>query len=505
MKKLVLLAILIVSYIVLYKIYIPRVNAFGCFDDCFTFSAGYFLGKGKILYSQIFYNHQLLPAYLSLLIQNFIHPQNLFELVLRHRQTLFFFGFLFNLLLLIRFGFPAFLFSIFFEFTKFYIFGDRFLAEGILVYPLSYLVFLSWEKLQKAKLKKYDLILAAIFSWAVVFLREAFIPIAVILFIYILSPFKFQKHKIIPISIFLVLCALTLLSVNPKDYFFELVTVNQGFFTKEPDILKSLFYPLEILLRDKLNLFNFVLAGIDILFLFSLLYLLFKRKWEALLLFVPLVLSNLRVVEPGRIFYDSFHMIPFYGIFLSATFILVNEIKKENKKLGITLLFLALLIFVFFTSSPRVFFREKIVEHEEFITNYGTILQSGLVFKNLSSPGDTLFVDGFDEVIYWAANLPSTYKYSMYTSLMPNFSIYRKERIEMFRKNPPNFYYGSCPKETNPERLMPQEAKNLYVRLDSFGKPSCIFVKKDKLKDISEFQWKKAKELGFELPLTLDR
>ncbi|HZQ29976.1 MAG TPA: hypothetical protein VFA93_02780, partial [Patescibacteria group bacterium] len=206
-----------------------------------------------------------------------------------------------------------------------------------------------------------------------------------------------------------------------------------------------------------------------------------------------------------RIFYDSFHMIPFYGTFLTITFILVNETKKLNKKIWIFLMSLTVVLFLFFVSSPRVFFKEKINEHEEFITNYGTILQSGLLFKNLSNPNDTLFVDGFDEVIYWVADLPSSYRYSMYTSLMPGFTIYSKERIDMFHKNPPVFYYGSCPKETINGRLIPEDLKNLYVRLDNFGKPSCVFVKRDKIKDISKFQWKKAKELGFELPLILDR
>jgi len=52
-------------YLLLYKIYIPHTNSFGCFDDCMNISAGYFLQYGRTLYSEIFFNHQPNLAYLS--------------------------------------------------------------------------------------------------------------------------------------------------------------------------------------------------------------------------------------------------------------------------------------------------------------------------------------------------------------------------------------------------------------------------------------------------------
>ena len=64
---------------------LKRLGAFGCFDDCFNFGAGYFLLQGKHLYSQIFFNHQPFMAYISAVIQYVSHPQTLFELVKYHR------------------------------------------------------------------------------------------------------------------------------------------------------------------------------------------------------------------------------------------------------------------------------------------------------------------------------------------------------------------------------------------------------------------------------------
>src|SRR3989344_9397687 len=87
-----LFTMLLVLYMFLYQLYIPRIAAFGCFDDCFNYMGGYFILNGKQLYSQIFFNHQPLMAYISYLIQLFTQPTNIFELLLRHRQFVLLFS-----------------------------------------------------------------------------------------------------------------------------------------------------------------------------------------------------------------------------------------------------------------------------------------------------------------------------------------------------------------------------------------------------------------------------
>ena len=444
----------------------------------------------------------MLPAYISAVIQSTLNPENIFDLVLKHRQFVMLFGFTFNFLLILRFGLPAFLFFLFFEVSKFYIFGDRFLGENLVVYPLVYLLFLSWEKLNKMKIKKFDLIFTAIFAWLVIFLRETFIPVAIFLFLFIALPVKRkEKVKIYSLLLLLVLSVGSLISVNFKDYYFNIFEANKVFFAQNSNqSLNMLFYPLLILTSNKWNIFRILLVGIDVLFISSLLYLVLKRNFKFLFLLIPLMLANIRVVEPGRIFYESFHMVPFYGLFLSSAFLLVGELRKHDKKIfGISLLVI-LFLFLSYVLSPHVFFREKANQHEEFITNYGNILQVGSVIKILSKEDSKIFIDGFDEAIYWVSQSQSSYKYSMYTSIMPNFKIFSDARLQMFKKNPPDYYYGSCPKEKNLERLMPNQFGSQYVRLNAYGKPSCIFVKEDRIKDITIEQWKKAKEFGYELP-----
>src|SRR3989338_8089796 len=109
------LLLLIPIYAILYKIYIPRVNAFGCFDDCNNFMGGYFLLQGKAMFSEFFFNHQPFAAFLSYFVQLITHPQNIFELILRHRQFVMIFSLILNAFLIWRFKLPAFLFVLLYE------------------------------------------------------------------------------------------------------------------------------------------------------------------------------------------------------------------------------------------------------------------------------------------------------------------------------------------------------------------------------------------------------
>ena len=224
----ILLFLLIPFYAILYKLYIPRITAFGCFDDCFNYVAGYFIANGKHIYSDFFFNHQPIPAIISYFVQTATHPINIFELILRHRQFLLLFGFLFNALLIVRFRYIAIPFILTFELSKFYVFGDRFLAEGLIVYPLVYLFGIVLLKLSKQKLFTIDYLLSAILSWFVIFSREPYIPLAVLLFVIILWG-KFEKFKKRSLGIFAILTAVLLVYIGDlKEYFFNVVSINQA-------------------------------------------------------------------------------------------------------------------------------------------------------------------------------------------------------------------------------------------------------------------------------------
>ena len=129
-------------------------------------------------------------------------------------------------------------------------------------------------------------------------------------------------------------------------------------------------------------------------------------------------------------------------------------------------------------------------------------MQIGMVINSLSTPADTLFLDGFDDIIYWVSQKESSYRYSWYTSLMFSYKIYINARIDMFHKNPPDFYYGSCWKVIEPQKTLPDFVKKDYVRLNNETKPSCLWVKKSKLPTITSAQWNRTKFHFYSLPKT---
>lgn len=502
--KFSLLGVFVLVYPILYKIYIPRVSAFGCFDDCFNFMGGYFILKGKTLYSQIFFNHQPLMAYISFFIQKITHPTHIFELVLRHRQFVFLFGFLMNLLIVGRFGLAGLGFAFFYEFSKFYLFGDRFLAEGLIVYPLVYMSGLALYKLTNRKIVSVEYILLALFTWFVIFIRLPFMPLALLLYFLNLSGRSRSKFKFISISVLIVLVVVTFFNLPFKDYIFNIVTVNRKtVFAHETratglfgiGMLKVSFYPLYLFLGGEWNIFRYFLAGISASFIFLLLYRFIRQRKikETIILLTILSLANLRVVSPGAIYYSAFHLLVWYGILLIFTWVLLVRYR-------LAIYLLLILFFAFFGRSAAYFAYERIDQHEEFITNYGYKMQVGNVIKALSDSNNTLFLDGFDDIIYWQANLLSPYKYSWYTSVMPRIPKYAKARIDMFTNSPPDFYYGSCPDKEVAQWTMPQKYLKDYQQLYSLGELTCVYIHKTKLPEITAEQWGQAKELLYELP-----
>ena len=497
-----LFTMLLVLYMFLYQLYIPRIAAFGCFDDCFNYLGGYFILNGKQLYSQIFFNHQPLMAYISYLIQLFTQPTNIFELLLRHRQFVLLFSFTANLLLLLRFGFFGIGFVFLYELLKFYLFGERFLGEGLIVYPLAYLVGIVIYKYQNKKIYKVDYIVSAICSWFIIFTRIPYLFATLASFGLIIGKPDIKFKKIV-IAFFLALILLTIFVFPVQEYVFNIYTFNTHFFTVDGNILKSFIYPLYIFVRGEWNIFRQTLVILSGVFMILLLITVKQKQYKAALALLTILgLANIRLVEPGDVFYGAFHMVPWFGVFLFSIFLMLkNQLQLQNYKITTLLTIILIGLLSYILISPRSYIHEQLNQHEMLVNNFGNEMQAGEVVKVLSNSDDTLFLDGFDDLIYWQAQRLSPYKYSWYTSAMPNFPKYSNARLRMFKDNPPDFYYGSCPDARIALGSLPKDILNEYQQLfTTDDKPTCIYVHKQKLPEITDKQWKQAKELLYKQP-----
>ncbi len=508
LKLVGLIFLLIPLYFILYKIYIPKISAFGCFDDCFNFAGGYFLGQGKTLFSEIYFNHQPLMAYVSFFVQHYTNPINIYGLLLAHRQTLILYSLAFQVLLCWRFGIVGLVNMLIFEFTKFYVFGDRFLAEAFIVYPLIYLLGLMTLTVQKRRVYPIEFIFATLCAWFVVFMREPYIPLALFLLYIILRKKVSSTIGVISMLLFFTLTASLFFLFPIQDYISNVILINTyralipQFSTQNVllgELAKSAFYPLYILISGLWNDFRVLLIILSVLYILSIIKIVRTKKiLLPLILSISLILANLRPTSPGLLYYEAFHMLVWYGLFTFSTLYIFYDVTSGMRK---TYIFFAVTIPLVFYScfSPYSFIYQKIDSHTEFITNYGHYIGIGEVIKALSQPNQTMFVDGNEELLYWQAKRSSAYPYSFYYPAEKD-SKYFRARLQMFLYNPPDFYYDFCTPSAPYQPSIPIDFIHLYTQLSVYGKPSCLYLKTSLIPTISNDQWKKAKEFEYTLP-----
>lgn len=490
--------------------YYRHATTFNFVDEYTNIIVAYFMDYERYIYKDIFFHHQFLIAYLSYALQHITNPETMYKLIAEHRLFVIVFSFIMDILLIYRFRYLGIGFVVFFEPLKYYLFGNLFLAESLIVYPLVYLLGLVWESLSNKKITYVALLLSALSTWFVVFMREPYIPLALIMFAILLWKSKSGKKITFSVLLFFILTLVLLLTVPLKDYIFQVITVNANYVIphevngtgKFLSLLISFIYPFTIFFdQSPWNYYRVILAGLDILFLSSLGYLFYKgfNKYKILFLLIILMLANIRWVNPGTNFYIAYHAIVWFGMFCFSLFVLINEIYKINKKVvkfslyGISALFIVMLIY------PKSYFWEPINRQELFTINYGKYYTSGQIVNILSKPSDTLFIDYWDTLIYWQAKRDSSFKYAMYYPVTSSVPILNEERLMMFKNNPPDFYYTDCGKQTQ-TNLLPDSVKNLYIQLYFAKKPTCLYMKKTKIDTLSSSQLEQLHALQYYLP-----
>ena len=426
-------------------------------------------------------------AYLSSGIQTIGKPETLYAIIADHRLIVFAWSMLMGSLLVLRFGFTGAGFILLFEATKGYTFGERFLAESLIVYPLVYLIGTA------VSYKKANALVSALAAWFIIFSREPYIPLALLLFSLIA-----KKSSVL---LFLALSFLTIIIHPIDDYFFNVVTVSRTILLSKAEIQiqQVLLSPVIQLVGGSWNSFHIITAGLSVIFLALSAVLLIKQQWKIVfLLFISLVLSNLRPVPPGAIYYEAFHANVWYGLLIFSVLLLIKEVKIQKIKVIAVGTFIILAIYAI--ADQRSYLHERFDRQGEFTTNYALYQATGDTVRLLSSPGDTLFLDGWDDLIYWPSKLLSPYRYSWYTSYMPHFDRYRQVREEMFRDSPPAFYYGQCADGKLTSEIPGGGIKD-YIRLSAYGRPTCLFIHQTKLASVSDEQWESVKKYGIEKPL----
>lgn len=493
-------------------IYYLQATSFSFVDEFNNFITAYYMLEGKNLFTEIFFNHNPLPAYMSYLLQYLFTPESLYQLVIYHRLTVSVFSFIMALLLVYRFSFVGLFFVFMFEITKFYLFGNLFLAESFIVYPLAYLFGLGWEKLSGKELSFYDFMLSAVFTWFTVFSREPYVPVALVLFGVVLFNRQITRKHIIALLLFILLSVSVIVLLPLKDFFFQVVQVNYLKFIAnggqsggKSNIFLMLFYPLSILWYGQENYFRIIQIVFAVLFVkINVYYLLIRREILIILyVFIILALAAVRFEPPGTEFYEAYHMLPWYSIFIMAISLLFVSLydKKQERLLAHASVLGCLLVLLITFASPRLFIYERKDRNVEFTTNYGQYAGITQLLNILSqNTNTTLFVEGWDSLVFWKAEVKPAYKYVYFYPVMGSIPAYDDPYKEMMRQSPPDFYYAeSLCGVVKKKSQLPELVKSTYRQIFFENKPTCLLIRSESTPKIEEKSWEQAKELGFEV------
>jgi len=417
-----------------------------------------------------------------------------------------------DILLICRFRWKALGFVLFFETFKYYLFGNLFLAEALIAQPLVYLLGIILEGIDKKTITFFDLVLGSIFAWFIVFVREPFIPVAVFLLILLFFFKNTNRKKLFSLILFSVFCLLTLFSINLRDYFFQVITLNRQTVLvsgiKQNQLvgigsIKAFLYPLIVFFDKTLTFFRVILIYLCTNVILIGAYFIYKRKFllQLGIIFITLGLANLRFASSDTEFYGAFHMIPWFALFCFSFYWLLEKLKSLHKKIALTLTGFSIIFFVALILSSPFYIHQKINTQETFTMDYSNYYSVGQVIKLLSAPKDTVLVEGYDTLIYWQADLPSAYKYSLYIPVMKSITVFDKAREEMFNNYPPTFYYTSCDK-TGKTDAVPAKILKQYSQLLFAGKPVCLYAQKAKLNNLSKGQTENIQKLGYSVQVS---
>jgi hypothetical protein len=466
----------------------------------------YFMLHGKELYSQIFFNHQPIMAYISYFIQAVTHPVNMYALLLRHMQFMLLFGFVANFLLFRRFGIAAIGFTIIYELSKYYIFAYRFLGESYVVYAMVYLAGLLWYKYSGKKIYSVEYIIAAILSWFTVFTREPYALSVLFAYLVILGKPK-DIDKRISLSLFLVLSAVIVVIQPLGEYFFSIITVSaKGTLFNEvatthvfgAGLLNIFFYPFFVVFSNKFNDFWMLFHGLSLVFILLSLYMLFIRKKYVLMVIMYLLLgfANIRYLYLGETFYGAFHIIPWYGMMLLFLFLMLVDLFEHYKYYSFASAAIVLCFFGFYVFRPTVFFKNPPDLQRDLLVNYGEAMNIGEIVQNLSTPQQTFFIDYSTDgtsfnLSYWQSQRLSPYKYSWYIYFAPGFRRYVDAREEMFKENPPDFYYVYA-LDAQTKKITTEKYKTVYQD----DKKTGLYIKKNIAKTLLIHEQTELKQLA---------
>ncbi len=428
-------------------------------DEEYNLAIGKYLNRGEILYDDIVTNHQPVTHLLSGLLQKKQNPDTTSKLIEGHRLAIINWSVIWSIILVFYFGLVGVIFVVIYELTRSHFYGQLFLAETFVVYPLVFLIGLSLFR--KIPLKAFELFAAGVLLGFLTLTLGPMWP--AILFLTCLLVFQqlkgvkdvqgtvsFKKSLILGFLGAILFFLLVLPKVNIPGYFDYYIfgnLENMVPHTREywlASLPQSFFSPLLSFKGENPSDNLLLIRTLSVLLILNLMYFTFKKKFQLVAaIFILLGLLNIRFIQPGAGHANGFHLLPWYAaLIFIASALFVKQLKTKSfflfKLLGIGVLVVA--FFFSFKYANHNLFVEKNAK-KDYETFFSTHTKIGESLKSLKKDEDTLFIFPDAWLVYWqsdAKHLPKLFGYYTWMAGIPKL---RGKVNEAFANSPPTFYY----------------------------------------------------------------
>jgi hypothetical protein len=495
--------ILAIVFIMLSGIHNKFIYTFGFTDEGDNISIGYYVLQDKKLYSDIFSQHQPLTYYISAGIQSVVEPDNILLSVRRHRQAVMVFSFLWILFLTVRFGLKLLPFLVILELMKYYYLGHLFLAESLVVYPCIYLFSVFWKTQAGEKLLLFE---AAAISLCMFFIVFNLMPVAAalaLLMVYFFFSTRSDKKIWLALIIPGGIATLVLFLVTPFfDYIDSAIIANIKYYipndtsiafqvdqSKHQGLITMVFQPFIYLFQDSLSTFSVLQMLLSVTWVgFIWVYVTssFKKIVPLFLVYLLLIIINSRPTIGSSIYYHAFHSLPYYAMFLASIGWICIAAMSEVKNYRLKILpFLPFVLFaILFFTSKNVYVNEDHSQEQTSYINFSTIYTYNDIVKTLASPGDTLAVIPYEELLYWNSGTVPPTRFLFYEAWPMDVPKYKEEILSGLESSPPTFIYWP---KGNLKKFVDE---SLYVSVPKHDATiSALFIRKDKAETVSNDQW----------------
>jgi len=466
------------------------------------------MNKGKKLYTDISTNHQPVTYIASQVIQKTakVEPPNVFMLIKRHREAVFFWSVCWSLLLFFRFGWKVIPGVFVFEAIKYFVLGNEFVAESLVSYPMIYLGVSTYELLRY----KDHLFFGLTSVLSVLFL----LPLAIPVLVATLLRFVKTGKKMIKGFVLGGLLALLIVfaHISPVDYFRETIVNNYLYALPAVSEIQNSGDLIKVILFMPRSLFNGTnllswwarFFSISIITFFLISFFKGKRTHKVLSagLMIMLITLNLRVLEVGTYFYAGFHLLPWLAVasVMAYAFLYDFLVKIPAKFRWFYVIILGLLsgILLMNRNSPILARRDTATEH---YVQFAPVATASQIINLFKSEKDTLIVLPNETLINWITNLNTADRQVTYYDWQYQVPENRLGFEAMISGNLPDFIVFNDDRSGYSDavvKIVKEKFLLLYAYSQNTGGFVETYVRKDKLEVVDKEAWVSY----LELPIT---